>query len=65
MKTSSNKKRGRPYAGGPNTTRAIRMSDELWESVNAAAEAKGLDASAFVRSVLAREIRRLEKRAAK
>lgn len=65
MKKSTTKKRGRPFGGGSDPMRSVRISDEIWGSVKTAAETAGVPVAEVVREGLVREVKRLEKRAAK
>lgn len=55
-------KRGRPYAGGREPLRSIRMSDELWERLREASESSGQSVSAALREMAERYCRRQERR---
>lgn len=49
---------GRPYGTSPQQSHTIRFDERLWRRVQAAAEAQGVTASSWVRSVVTRALGR-------
>lgn len=52
------KRRGRPPSGGTTPKRSLRIPDELWDELTAAAKAEGVDVATLTRDFYAYWLRR-------